>query len=315
MRASSTSVLPPNRRLENVEPQALAEPARVEEPKRGAPARAATTEPVPSARSARQRGGIGWFARAQLVTGVLVVVAASVLAAWGLRRYLYRSPRFAVRSVVVEGNARLGAHAVAQAGGVLPGTNVFTIDEGQVEARLRKNPWVAGAKVTKHLPDVVRVRVTEREARLVLALDGELWLVDHTGEIFKAVGDGDPTDFPVVTGIGQAELGRDREGVHERLRRVLDLLLDLEAEQVAARLPIQELRVDVEGRVTAIVGTEGVALELGLPPYRQKTQKARRIFGELAERHVRADVLFLDNVAHPERVVVRLRGGREEKQP
>ncbi|MSP24526.1 MAG: FtsQ-type POTRA domain-containing protein, partial [Myxococcales bacterium] len=255
MRDSSTSIMPPNRR----HPQAQGV-APSESPKDRAPS--SPSGPVDTAMSSEMPEFIAdpafrrpprapaqsWFLRLKLVTGVLVVVAASVLVAWGMRRYLYKSPRFAVRTVVVEGASRLSSHVIAEAGGVLPGTNVFAIDEGQVEARLKQLPWVLTVKVSKELPDVVRVLVTEHEPRLLVALDGELYLVDHKGEIFKALGDGDPSDFPVVTGIAKDEVVRDRPAVAERLRRVLDLVVDLEGEGVLERYPLQEIHTDVEGR-------------------------------------------------------------------
>jgi cell division protein FtsQ len=55
------------------------------------------------------------------------------------------------------------------------------------------------------------------------------------------------------------------------------------------------------------VGREAIALSLGQPPYRDKIEEASRILNEVARRRANAAVIFLDDDAHPERVVVRMR--------
>jgi cell division protein FtsQ len=55
------------------------------------------------------------------------------------------------------------------------------------------------------------------------------------------------------------------------------------------------------------IGREAIALSLGQPPYRDKIEEASRILNEVARRKANASVIFLDNDAHPERVVVRMR--------
>ena len=55
------------------------------------------------------------------------------------------------------------------------------------------------------------------------------------------------------------------------------------------------------------MGTDGLSLVFGRPPFRAKVAKADRILEELRFRKVKRAVMFLDNEAHPERVVVRMK--------
>jgi cell division protein FtsQ len=274
--------------------------------------RASVPVPVPVPGKPRRPATSSWFAKVQLFTGVIVVIAASVLVAWGLRRYLHKSPRFAVASIPVQGNRRLGPQAVVKQAGLATGDNVFDIDEDRCRGALQLNPWIESAKVQKELPDTVRITIVEREARLTASIDGKMLLADARGVLFKESEVGDPTDLPIVTGIKPADIARDREGVTLRLRRVLDLLADLEAEQIPERLPIQEVHIDGDGDLTVFAGTDGIALTFGQPPYRLKVEKGKRILAELRARRVKPDALFLDNRAHPERVVVRMRSDERE---
>jgi cell division protein FtsQ len=84
----------------------------------------ATTSLRPPSKRAESRISRGL----QLVAGATVVVAASIGVAWGARRYVTSSPRFAVRTVLVEGERRRSAAAVADAAGVAVGKNIFALD-------------------------------------------------------------------------------------------------------------------------------------------------------------------------------------------
>jgi cell division protein FtsQ len=248
-----------------------------------------------------------WMQRLSLVTGIIVVISASVLVAWGLRRYLRSSPRFAVRTVQVEGNQRRTPHQIAKLAGIETGRNVFTVEEEVAQSLVEADPWIETAEVSVELPNQVTIVVIEHEARALAAIDGRLYLVDNEGEVFKTLEPGDPQDLPVVTGVTSDAINRDREAVAKRVRRALELASDLGRQKIAKRYPVQEVHLEEDGSVTVVVGTEGVSLVFGRPPFRRKVAKAERILEELTYRKVKKAVMFLDNEAHPERVVVRMK--------
>jgi cell division protein FtsQ len=297
-RAAQQSLLPQNRRVERASdpgedpPRDDARPDKKRKRKKRA-RRLATPGP--------------WLQRLSLFTGIIVVVAASLLVAWGLRRYLRTSPRFSVRVVQVEGNARRTPHQIAQRAGIETGMNIFEIDEQAALQAIGADPWIAQARVSTDLPSSVSIVVVERDARALAAVGGSLYLVDTGGEIFKELDEGDPHELPVVTGIDSDAIARDREAVTQRVRRALELCVDLEEAEIAKRYPIQEVHIAPDTGLTVTVGTDALALAFGTPPYRVKIAKAKRILGELRHLQVKPAVVFLDNEAHPERVVVRMR--------
>lgn len=319
-----TSHLPPNRRLSrpSLPP---AEPTGKKAPKRQEARPSAVPEPPPSSPEATSKETVtakaaarkerriasprvrAWVGRLSLVTGIIVVISASVLVAWGLRRYLRSSPRFALRTIQVDGTQRLTPHHVAQRGGLEAGLNIFTIDVESAAAAIEADPWIEVAKVDKDLPDTIVIAVTEREPRALATVAGQLYLVDSSGEIFKELRSGDPSDMPIITGVSAEEIAGDREGVRMRMRRALDIVSDLERAEIAERYPIQEIAIAADLSITVTLGSDGLTLVFGPPPYRGKIAKAARILEELRYRKLTSAVLFLDNRAHPERVVVRMK--------
>ncbi|WP_437280686.1 FtsQ-type POTRA domain-containing protein [Sorangium sp. So ce375] len=257
---------------------------------------------------ARPRRPISRHLRAlQLLAGAAVVLVASTAVAWGARRYIVSSPRFAVRTVLVDGVQRRTAEQVASSGGIEVGKNIFTLDLELAGASIASDPWIEKATVTRKLPSTIHVDVVEREAQAMVAIGGELYLATRDGELFKELAGDDPVDLPIVTGITGEQVARDRPGVVIAVRRLLDVVDDMERAGVARRHPIQELHVERDGSTVVTVGKEAIAIHLGQPPYRDKVAQASRVLTELAQRKANASVIFVDNDAHPERVVVRMR--------
>jgi cell division protein FtsQ len=243
----------------------------------------------------------------QLFAGVVVVLAASIAVGWGARRYVLSSPRFAIRTVLVDGASRRSAEQVAETGGVKVGNNIFALDLELTRAAIIADPWIDRATVVRELPATVRITVVEREAKALVSIGSELYLSTRDGEPFKRVGEGDPLDFPVVTGVLPDQFANDRAGAVLSIKHLLDVAEDIERAGMAKTMPLEELHLERDGSVVATLGKEGLTLHLGHPPYRAKIEQGARVLGEVGRRRANASVVFLDNDAHPERVVVRMR--------
>lgn len=267
----------------------------------------ATTTVRPPPGAAPRRSESRFSRGLQLIAGAVVVLAASIGVAWGARRYVTTSPRFAVRTIQIEGERRRSANAVADAAGISVGKNIFALDLNRAGQMLAQDPWIERATVTRKLPSTVSITVVEREAYAAAVIGGELYLATRDGDLFKKLGEEDPSDFPVVTGITAEQVARDRPGVVLAVKRVLDVVEDFERTGIAKRYPVEELHLEKDGVLTVTIGKEAIALHLGMPPYRDKIEQASRVLNEVARRKANAQVIFLDNDAHPERVVVRMR--------
>jgi cell division protein FtsQ len=243
----------------------------------------------------------------KLVSGVAIVVCASVAVAWGAHRYALTTPRFAVRSVEIEGNRRKSDAQILELAGLSPGTNLFAIDLSGAERRLLEDPWIKQAKITRQLPGTLQIHLGEREPAALAVIGGLLYLLTPAGEPFKQVESGDPVDLPVVTGIEPAELGRDRARAVERLGTAVQVLRHYERIPMSQAFPAQEVHLTDGGDVVLTVGKQGVTLHLGKGPWRKKLLMASQVETALRHQGQVPGIVFLDNEAHPERVVVRMR--------
>ncbi|MBX3192314.1 MAG: FtsQ-type POTRA domain-containing protein [Labilithrix sp.] len=241
------------------------------------------------------------------VLGFVMVVAIGGTVAWGARRYVKTSPRFAVGEIVTTGAKRRTPDELATVAGIAKGQNIFTADLDRARARLIADPWVAEASLARQLPGTLYLRVVEREAAGLVSTNGESYLVMREGAVIKRVEPGDPTDLPIVTGIAMQMLVDDREGASRLIRRALDLAHDYDHSPLAVRAPLEEVHVEPNGEMTLVIGKNAVMLHMGAPPYRKKLEQAMRVTAELDRRGAKPDAIMLDNESRPDRVVVRIR--------
>jgi cell division protein FtsQ len=245
----------------------------------------------------------------KLLLGVMIVVGASLAVAWGAWRYALTTPRFALEQIELVGARRMTSEGLARRAGIQLGQNVFAIDLSAAEQKILDDPWVKEARVIRKLPGRLRIEVAEREAHALAVFDDSLYLLTRSGEPFKAfeADGGDPHDLPLVTGVTGAELGRDRAAALQRLETALDVLRHYERLAVSRVQPAQEVHLDADGQLVLSIGKQGISLHLGHGPWPKKLAMAERVVGELSRKGRVPGILFLDNRAHPERVVVRMR--------
>ena len=156
-----------------------------------------------------------------------VLGIAAALACWPLLRDgVRRHPYFAVREVVIRNHGRLAPDALRAAAGIESGMSIWDVDMPVAEARLRRQPWVRSARVTRELPHRVVIQVREYRPAAILAFADRLYYVAANGRVFADVGAKDPHDLPYLTGLAEADLGGRESFGPRAIRRALALLRD-----------------------------------------------------------------------------------------
>jgi len=326
------------RRRKKVAEELPAEPAAAA----AAPVSTAKSEAPPPMNPASFAGRPKGESRAlkivRAIVGVALVAGIGSGVAYGARRYVKTSPRFAVNEIVTSGGKRRGPDEIANIAGIAKGQNVFSVDLDRARARLANDPWIESAVLTRQLPSSVTIHVTEREAAGMVVLTSAsvaavaappppagapaaaaaaaapspsttegTYLVTREGAIIKRVEPGDPVDFHIVTGLPLKTLIDDREGAMKTVRLALDLATDYERSPLAQRSPIEEVHIETNGDMTLVVGKQAIAIRMGAAPYRKKIDQAVRTVAELDRRGAKAEIIMLDDEARADRVVVRMR--------
>lgn len=242
----------------------------------------------------------------KVVSGLVLLAVTVGALAFGVHRYAQTTPRFAVSTVEIQGTKRLLREDVLAASGIQKGQNIFSLQIEKAERALVDSPWISSARVTRRLPGTVKLDVVEREPKAIAVISDKNFLVSQDGTPFKELGSGDPHDLPLITGITARALSQDRRAEIERIVQTLGLLQTYEKLAVSGNYPIQEAHLSDTGSVSLVVGEPATTLHLGLGPFKKKLLRAERVLSKTRHDGGQPHVVFLDNEAHPERVVVRV---------
>jgi cell division protein FtsQ len=267
----------------------------------------APDEVVEHAEGEQRRGGAWVVSVAKMVAFLLTLVVAVGGFAYGANRFFVSTSRFSIEKVEAEGNRRFSDATLLRLAGISRGDNLFALDLEAAERQLASDPWIESAQITRRIPDTVSIAVTEHTAAALASLDGVLYLVTREGLPIKTVAEGDSADYPVVTGVTAEDLKVDRERGLERVAFGIALLKRYERLPLARAVAAQEIHMDSDGSVRLVVGSSGITFHLGKGPFRQKLLMAARVLDKVRARRQTPQIVFLDNQAHPERVVVRMR--------
>ena len=140
-------------------------------------------------RHGRGRRGRRFGVLYKLLT-LVVVCAAAVLA---LTLF------FKVESVEVTGNSRYSAQEIQDACGVSLGDNLYLLSKPDMVQRLHQRlPYIDEVRITRSLPNTLRVQVTEFSTVYAVEQEGTVWLLTSGGKIVETAAE--RGDTPLIDG-------------------------------------------------------------------------------------------------------------------
>jgi cell division septal protein FtsQ len=191
-----------------------------------------------------------------LVLKVTLAVALGVLAFVGYRTAVSAS-FFKVKTVDVEGASRASRDDIRADVLRLSNAGVWQADLEAIAGELRSVPWVRDAVVSRVLPAGLRVRVTEREPRIIARTSaGRLVWVDDDGVMLGAASPGEQDFF--VRGIEESRTDEALKQNRERVRAATELARDWAQAGLARRVSevnledLRDVRVQLAGDDAAV---------------------------------------------------------------
>lgn len=90
-------------------------------------------------------------------------------------------PNFNIKNISIIGNENLNKEYIEKLSGVKKGQNIFMVKSSEVENLLKKNLYIENVKITKKLPNTIKLNIMERKADLYSAVNGEFYIIDTEG--------------------------------------------------------------------------------------------------------------------------------------
>ena len=110
-----------------------------------------------------------------------------------------------VDDVVLSGRHNADAAEILAALDIERGSPIFAIDMKAARNRIESLGWVRSAEIARRLPDVVFVRVVERQPLAIWQHDGQAALVDRFGKTIQQSGLDAFAHLPLIVGDGAPE--------------------------------------------------------------------------------------------------------------
>jgi hypothetical protein len=152
------------------------------------------------ARARREQGGVIRAlsqARAFAAGAIVLLGAAAVGFTFVIA---LGSDYVCVHTFKIEGNSFLTDEKVIRMSGIKGGTRLFSLDLGEAERMLRRNPAIIDASVSRRFPDNVLIRVEERRAVGTVIVNDELYKIAEDGTIIDELDD-EYEDLPLICGL------------------------------------------------------------------------------------------------------------------
>jgi cell division protein FtsQ len=218
---------------------------------------------------------------------------------WAIRQVV-DSPRFRVQRIDIAATLHTRQDELLALAEVAEGDRLLAIDTDAVATRVARHPWIAAAKVSRHLPSTLKIELTERRAMAMVAIDG-LYLVDETGRPFKRARMDEGDGLPIFTGIGRETFAKQPEAGAAAFREAMGLVNEYRSRP--GRPSLSEVNIDPRFGFSLVLLEGGAEIRLG----RGETSKKLARFDQILEAVSKEDLGGLPAV----RVVnLDLGGGR-----
>ena len=138
------------------------------------------------------------------------MLAGCSTAALALYHYANDSDYFRIKTIQIDGAHLLKAADVAAASGVSNEDNILLIDTASVEARVEAIPYVKACRVSRTLPDLVRIAIEERYPVATLLAHNHSYEIDAEMTVLRRLHGDAPNTGPLisqVSDVGAVEPG------------------------------------------------------------------------------------------------------------
>ena len=238
---------------------------------------------------------------AALMLGALFGTVLGVYALWRggewvLNRVIYENPAFAIRDVEVQTDGVIAPQQLRRWANVRPGQNLLALDLARVKRDLEMVPALETVSVERVLPRTLRLRVTERDPVLQVAvprlnargvMENFIFHLDAKGVVMQPL---DPSQrikpflqpddaLPVLFGLKQMDLRPGRPIESPAVQAALQLATEFAFSPMAGLVDLR--RIDVSAPTVLVVTTgQGSEVTFGLENLDQQMRRWRQVHEE-----------------------------------
>jgi len=204
----------------------------------------------------------------------------------------WRAKLLPVREVRVEGLRYLERDSIVTASGLAPGLDLLGVDLDRARQALLLQPRVARARVSRALPQALRIEIDERVPVLLVG-HGVPWELDSTGVLLTPLAEGVVADVPMLIGPDLTDVPAGTQVQSPEVARGLAWVQALAGRDLELSGQVSEIDVSAE-RSTSLTLMNGTRVRCSAWPPGTRTLSALRVvLADLRQRGTRAEEVDL----------------------
>lgn len=133
------------------------------------------------------------------ITSIVVLLGLTV----GGIIFAMVSPIFNINEIEVVNNSNVTSEEIISLSGIKKDQNIFRLLKSQAINRIKENPCIENATISRKLPNKIQIDVEERKARFSISFMGTYALINSQGYILKISESNN--DLPIINGIKTKE--------------------------------------------------------------------------------------------------------------
>lgn len=94
-------------------------------------------------------------------------------------------PYFNISEVIVINNKIVNKEVILQNSEIKKGSNIFYLNTSNIITKIKKNPYIIDADITRNLPNQVIIKVDERDAHYYSSFNNVYYIMDNKGTILE----------------------------------------------------------------------------------------------------------------------------------
>ena len=103
----------------------------------------------------------------------------------GILVFLCKSEMFYICNIEIVGNNQISQEMILELSQINIKDNIFLTNTTKSEKRINENPYVKEVKVTRMLPDKIKIEIVEKEKVYMLQTDEGMAYIDENGDILE----------------------------------------------------------------------------------------------------------------------------------
>lgn len=217
--------------------------------------------------------------KAPYVKRRLLVILLFVVMLWAALSFI-SSDFFNIETIAVYGNTHTAEREIRLALSVAEGDNIWQVNKAQQEAKLTAIPRIESTRVTRKLPNTLKVDVKEKRTLLFVPYNGYFLEIGSDGMVLATTGKPQDYNVPLLTGLAPIELAAGEMMLTDFQLQEVTQALDA---MVATGVSASELNF-AEADNLVIITMDGLTVWLGQGDYSEKAALLGQIMVQLQGR-------------------------------